>query len=537
MKDAHRPRGHERPTRANPVKRYLLTVVLAIGIPALVMAWTVGTVVIKRLNNHILAIAGAEVESFVEAMLPPGKGSIATAPPTSDIGWWRDFGEVQLRNPKTVAVRAYNADGRILYANNPHLVGMQPAMTDSLAKALQGQRAVRLKGWLLTPIERRFTVLVPVQFGANGQTGAIEVVQDIRAVRDELVLVRWLLVGTVVVVSLTFLSALIPLTRMLARSAFFDGLTNLPNRRHLEAVARTALPRSARSGTSASLCLIDLDRFKVINDSLGHAAGDAVLREVASRLQATVRDGDEVARQGGDEFAVLLFGVDEEATNSTVGRIWAVLERPIAMAERSVRINASIGVALFPRDGNDLAALYHRAELAMYRAKSAKVPFTLYHPSYMLAGREGVFLESELRDAIDQGELEVVYQPIVDLVTGSLVAVETLTRWPHPRRGMLSAPHFVPLAEDTGLVRRLDRWVLEQALRQLAEWSERGRDVRRRRLLLGLYQGVELSWLAGSDDQFQQLAPKRPSRPSGRGGPRFPDGICHKESLENGMLC
>lgn len=479
MATAHRQTERLKPFRADPVKRYLLSMTLMIGIPALLLSWLVGTVVIQRLNAHILTIAGAEVESFVEALLVTAKGTeAATAPAASDRSWWQDFGERQLRNPHTVAVRVYGADGVILYANNPGLVGMRPARTPGLDRALRGERAVQLNGSLFTPIERRFTVMVPVRLGALATPAAIEVVQDFRPLRDELVLVRWLLVGTVLVVSLTFLAALLPLTRLLARTSFFDSLTLLPNRRHLDAAAKVVLARSRQLGTGAALFVIDLDRFKIINESLGHQAGDAVLREVAGRLQAQVRDGDHIAREGGDEFALLLANVEEGSAHAAATRIWATLERPIAMAERSVRVDASIGIALFPRDGRDMVTLRQNAERAMYRAKAAKVPFEFHRPGMSLSGREGLFLESELRDAIEKDGLELTFQPIVDLATDEVVAVETLTLWNHPQQGLLPALRFVPLAEDTGLVRRMDRWVLEQAAAQLAAWSALGRTVK-----------------------------------------------------------
>ena len=478
MVSPFRGRRQLRAMRADPVKRYLLTMVVVVGVPALVLAWALGGVVVHRLSDHMLSIAGAEVQSFVEGLLPDaGAAANAVTPSLRDRTWWNGLGDRLMRNPQTVAVRAYDEHGRIVYANDANLVGMQPLSSSSLHGALKGKSTAHMLGGVLTGFQRRFTVLVPVTYGPGGPPGAIEVVQDFRSLQDELSLARWLLVGGVGLLAIVFLGALVPLTRRLARSSFLDPLTQLPNRRYLEAAARVALARNARAGTIAALFLIDLDRFKVINDALGHRSGDRLLCALGDRLQQVVRAGDYVARQGGDEFALLLSEVDETASHAAASRISTALELPVGVDRHTVRLDASIGIALFPRDGRDLPALLHSAEVAMYRAKSTKVPFEFYRPDLHPTSSEGLHLEGELKGAIESGALEMVYQPIRDLATGHTVAAEALVRWRHPIRGVLTPDTFIGLAEDTGLIRRIDRWTLHAAAGQLARWSRAGLQV------------------------------------------------------------
>ncbi len=477
--------------RADPPRRYLVTMVLVVALPALALSWLLGSVIVQRLSDHMLQVAGAEVQSFVEGLLPaPPAGGVPSAPDPNDVSWWQSFGQRLMRNPTTIAVRVYDDKGRIVFANNPDLIGMQPSGSGALSQALNGKRSSQLERSLLSPIERRLTSLVPVTFGPGSGKGAIEVVQDVRSLQRELRLARWLIVGTVVALVLLFLAALLPFARRIARGAYVDPLTRLPNRRYLVELARTVLRPHDDGRTSVALLLIDLDRFRVVNDTLGHRVGDRLLAAVGERLQAEIRAGDYAARQGGDEFALLLLGTDRTAAHAAASRVSKVFEQPVRIGRRSVRPNASLGIALFPQDGDNLDSLLQHAEIAMYRAKSAKVPFEFYREGLNPYSREGLFLESELREAIQVGGLELVFQPIRDLVAERTVGVEALVRWRHPRRGLLGPEAFIPLAEDTGLIRQLDRWALERAAAQLAAWHAAGID---------LYVSVNLSAQTATD--------------------------------------
>ncbi len=259
------------------------------------------------------------------------------------------------------------------------------------------------------------------------------------------------------------------------RLADTDDLTALPNRRHLERRLREELDRAREHGTSVALLLIDLDRFKELNDTLGHRAGDIVLEQVGPRLRAVLRSGDMLARLGGDEFAaVLADAADAEPVGRRIARS---LEAGLHVDGIDVRIGASIGIAVFPDHGHDAETLMQRADVAMYQAKGARSGHAFYERERDRHSRERLELIGELRDAIGTDQLVLHYQPKLDLATGRVDDVEALVRWVHPERGLLGPGAFVPLAEQTGVMRELTEHVLDAALRQIDAWYERGIDL------------------------------------------------------------
>ena len=256
----------------------------------------------------------------------------------------------------------------------------------------------------------------------------------------------------------------------MVHQALHDTLTGLPNRALLLDRLEHALARAVRGGSEVAVLFLDLDRFKTVNDSLGHAAGDQLLCTVAQRISTCMRAADTAARLGGDEFAVLL--EDLVSTNEAVRvaeRIIAELEAPIEVAGREVFVGASIGVATGSYGANDL--LRH-ADVAMYRAKAqGKGRYAMFEAGMQAEVMDRLELEADLQRAIDRGELEVFYQPIIALGTGELAGHEALVRWRHPTRGLMAPGSFIPLAEETGLVVALGRFVLREATRQAAEWA------------------------------------------------------------------
>jgi diguanylate cyclase (GGDEF)-like protein len=259
------------------------------------------------------------------------------------------------------------------------------------------------------------------------------------------------------------------------RLAATDDLTGLANRRHFDGRLRAALARAHEDHDKLALLVIDLDRFKELNDALGHNAGDQVLAQVGPRLRTALRADDELARLGGDEFAVLLPGARN--VDGVARRVRQALEAPFTVDGIDVRIGGSIGVAVFPEHGADAETLLQRADVAMYQAKGSLAGHEFYAPERDRHTRERLELIAELRDAIGTEQVVLHYQPKLDLVTGGVPEVEALVRWQHPTHGLLPPGAFVPLAEQTGVMRSLTDHVLDTALAQCAAWRERGIDV------------------------------------------------------------
>src|SRR5579871_570704 len=259
----------------------------------------------------------------------------------------------------------------------------------------------------------------------------------------------------------------------LQHMALHDALTGLPNRLLFHDRLRGALARAQRLSTGVAVLFVDLDNFKIVNDSMGHDAGDILLKTIASRLQASARAEDTVARLGGDEFTLLLEGLSsvEEATQ-VAERIVFALQKSIPLGESQVFASASIGIA-YSADSIDSEDLLRDADTAMYQAKTnGKAGYVLFDPSMNASVVERIEIETGLRLALERGELRVYYQPLVDLETGKLNGAEALVRWEHPTRGVLLPGKFIPIAEETGLVIPLGYWVLEEACRQRQAWKE-----------------------------------------------------------------
>ena len=253
--------------------------------------------------------------------------------------------------------------------------------------------------------------------------------------------------------------------RELYDAAHSDRLTSLPNRFSLEQRLQDAVTAAHAEGSRFALLFLDLDRFKAINDTLGHGAGDAVLREVALRLQKCMRGADFIARPGGDEFVILLSRIASITDVEFLSRrVIEALSEPIRLHERTVYVGASVGAAVFPDHGRDAEALTAHADAAMYRAKAAGGGgLAIYESALQAQDAERFALEAELREALARNELELEYQPLVDLARNEIVGCEALLRWHHPIRGTISPEVFVPIAEASSSIVEIDRWVLRQA--------------------------------------------------------------------------
>jgi len=258
----------------------------------------------------------------------------------------------------------------------------------------------------------------------------------------------------------------------LVRLAQFDQLTGLPNRTLLRERVNHALARAMRSGSGVATLILDMDRFKEINDMLGHEVGDKLLIETGKRIRANVRDQDTVARLGGDEFAVVLEGVSEaKEVLPVIERIVNSLREVTAIDGHAVNTSISTGIAMYPENGNDLSELLRAADLAMYQAKSSgRACYQFFADAMQEEAQSRRALEWALRRAVEANEFQLVYQPQICLRTGGVIGVEALIRWMHPTRGLLTPYHFIGALEEFGLINEVGQWVLQTACEQLREW-------------------------------------------------------------------
>jgi diguanylate cyclase (GGDEF)-like protein len=261
----------------------------------------------------------------------------------------------------------------------------------------------------------------------------------------------------------------------LATQALYDALTHLPNRALLHDRLAQEIAYSTRANTGFAVVLMDLDRFKDVNDTLGHEAGDELLREVGRRLKQATRTEDTVARLGGDEYVIILHEVENVAVPTVAKKLLAALNVPFSLSGQSIDISGSLGISLFPEHAADASTLIRQADIAMYVAKRAGKGYAVYSPEQEnISSRSKLSLKSELREAIQTGQLCLYYQPKIHHRLQQVIGVEALVRWHHPQRGFLPPDEFIPLAEETGLIIPLDQWVLKTAIHQTAALRAEG---------------------------------------------------------------
>jgi diguanylate cyclase (GGDEF)-like protein len=382
-------------------------------------------------------------------------------------------------------VKVFNRRGAIIYADDRSIIGDAEPPRGGILAALQGSTQAQLDHGTDDNGQggRTLEVYTPLQLEGRAKPhGVLEVYVPYAPVAAEIrtdVLTLYLLLGVGLAVLFVALFRIVSsASRLLRHQALHDGLTDLPNRTFLYKRLRKAIATVQRGGPTAALLLIDLDRFKEVNDTLGHDHGDELLVEVAVRLRSAVRRHDTLARLGGDEFAVLLRDLpDRGSVAELAGRLQDALRRPFALRGVAVELEASIGAALCPDHGTDVHTLVQRADVAMYEAKRGQSGISIYSAERDPYSADRLSLLAELRRALMGDELLLHYQPKVAVDGGRVMGVEALVRWEHPQRGLLGPGDFVPLAERTGAIADLTRWVLDAALSQCAEWRAAGIDL------------------------------------------------------------
>lgn len=257
--------------------------------------------------------------------------------------------------------------------------------------------------------------------------------------------------------------------------AHFDALTNLPNRTLLQDRANVALANAKRNKASIALLFLDLDRFKNINDSLGHNIGDELLKSLATRLTETIRADDTISRTGGDEFIAILPDTDIKGATAVASKLLTSISQPFNIQNYQLTITLSIGIALYPNNGSNFDDLSRNADTALYRAKQGgRNRYQFFNDEMYLQARKIQQIENDLRTAIVKNELRVYYQPQIDIITGRMVGAEALIRWQHQERGLVPPTDFIPIAEEAGMIIEIGAWVLRTAIKQLAAWKDAG---------------------------------------------------------------
>jgi len=387
-------------------------------------------------------------------------------------------------------VTVWSRWGRVVYSTDRALVGRRFAVSPDLRRALYGGAASGIsRAAGASARDARLEVFVPLSFGLpQRSSGAIELVSPYQPLAADIAhqtfVLYLLLLGGLAALYAIMLPIVWRVSRRLRnhaeeneRLALLDPLTGLPNRTLFLERLRAAIGAGA-NGTSVAVSLIDLDRFKEVNDTLGHHSGDELLREFAVRLAGLVREGDCFARLGGDEFALLLFDLNDERPAVDIGeRIARELEKPFLLNDLPIEIEVSIGTAFFPEHGRDVETLVRRADTAMYLAKRDRSGHCIWTADHEDSQPQQLALIGELRRALEERELVLHYQPQARLDDGHIVAAEALVRWNHPTRGLVGPSEFIPLAQHTGLIRPLTLYVIEEALRQCRCWREEGLDV------------------------------------------------------------
>jgi diguanylate cyclase (GGDEF)-like protein len=394
-------------------------------------------------------------------------------------------------------IKLWNRKNRIVYSDDRQILNRAFPPSDELESALDGHVASEVSkvDKAENTEERRFgqllEVYVPLQFKSGAApAGAFEInlpyAPIAAAISRDTKRLYLILSGGLALLYLALFRIVAAASRRLRRhaaenhhQALHDALTDLPNRTLFHDRIEQALRHGRRERLLGAVLLIDLDRFKEVNDTLGHRKGDLLLKDIGRRLRAALRESDTIARLGGDEFGVLLPGLGHSpGATEAAEKIRATLVQDFLIDDLPVHIDASIGIALYPQHGHDVDMLLQRADVAMYEAKRTHSEYEIYSVEHDPYNPVRLAMVGELRKALEDNQVLLHYQPKVDLDTGKVLGAEALVRWQHPTRSLIPPAEFVPMAERTGLIKPLTRYVLNLALAQCREWRDSGLDLK-----------------------------------------------------------
>ena len=464
------------------MRRFVLVGVLVTVTTASISAYTVT----RHLVNQELERAARRAAMTAELLITPKVTARDFATPTPDsVERWHARLADALASTDIVRVKVFSASGTVVYSDDPTIIGQQyqsPPLNAALAGRLSREvgKPRKTDNAGEQQYSQLFEVYAPVrEAGSRRIIGVYEMYRDFTRIRPQLVQLQaavWS--GFLTAFGLLFASlyALVRgASRRLEFMAYHDPLTGLANRYQLtDCVARAM---SGRQDDEEPLALLsfDLARFKAVNDSWGHQTGDAVLQQVASRVRSLVGGNDTVARLGADEFVVLLgTPASRQHATDTALRIIGALEAPFTIHGQQVSLSTRVGIARYPHDAQTPEELLVRADAAMHRAKADGTRFEFYQPHMVRYTREQLQFEEDLRHALRQEDLQLHYQPLVNMQSGRVIGAEALVRWVDAKRGVIPPLSFIPLAEQNGMIRDIDRYVVTRALRQLAAWHARG---------------------------------------------------------------
>jgi diguanylate cyclase (GGDEF)-like protein len=468
----------ERPPRL--VLRFAIVLSLALALASALILAVVYHFAISQAERSATRHANSVASTLLQRQVR--RSDLAKAVPPERRRELDRIFRTQLPASDVLAVSLVRRNGLVTYSTDHRAIGtrVSEALASEAAAGTIVSRAASVAGHGTRPRQETLETFAPVTPDRGG--GAALIVQPYSPIRDAARDVQFR-VGVVLEALLLFLFLVfVPWLALVTKriksqlqkihtQAFYDALTGLPNRAHMFERLGVAVRRAAHDERQLAVLLLDLDRFREINSTLGHEVGDALLRETANRLAVAVGSETLLARLGGDEFAVVIEYAEEKEAKSFAESIRAAVEPPMVVRGTPLAVDSTVGMALFPKNGNDAESLLKHAEVATYTAKEWHVGVLAYTPAVDAHDPEQLELVATLREAAENGQLRLHYQRQIDLATNAITGFEALAYWDHPSRGILPPGAFIPVAERTGAIRHVTRAVLMGAIAQLKEWD------------------------------------------------------------------